>query len=530
MKNIKRRQLLSDQPPSRIRKHAPLLILILFVGAFHSITMPKYFYNGDNFTPRAEASGWLMTGQLGLPYAFKQQNRGMFLERGQYLFENDAKQRLFPKYGIAYTLLYVPVMEAERLWTGKIDWIVTTQSLLVFLNIYNVLFTIITAAYLYFIAGLYAKSLWPRVFFILPLFYCTYVWHYLRAPALEIFQIVAFVGYCYHSLRFIRDRRTRQSDGASPWLHIGIAVFYSGALVLMKPFFALLLGILGAFALFAGHSSGSALQAFKYNLSKNLRLYLAYFALPLVIMMGVWLAVNHYRFGSIFNLGYSQWVSEDGRPHDRWGLEFFLVASGKFLFQPGNANVFIHNPVFFFALAGWPLFIKKHRIEALFMLVILLSTFLTLCFFSVWHGEWCYGPRYLLHPLIIGSIPILSTWTLLAEVRSAAVKWGGRALIGFVLFVSLLLQIQMNSLTYFEYYDLRSVFDQFAVPEINAYFNNSFSRALISSDVLEYERGQAPFFPLEVIKARISPQQNYILPQLTDLLRKLTRPNYLFFP
>jgi hypothetical protein len=114
--------------------------------------------------------------------------------RGQYLFENDAKQRFYPKYGIAYTMPYIPLMEAKRLWTGKIEWLVSTQSLLVFLNIYNVLLTLAVAIYLYFIVGLYAESIWARIGFILAIFYATYVWHYLRAPSLDIFQIVAFVG------------------------------------------------------------------------------------------------------------------------------------------------------------------------------------------------------------------------------------------------------------------------------------------------------------------------------------------------
>jgi hypothetical protein len=500
------------------------------VGIFHVVTMPRFFYHGDNFTPRAEAANLLMTGALGLPYTFKQQNPEMFANRGQYLFENDAKQRLYSKYGIGYTFLYIPVVAVERLLTGRLEWMSTDETLLVILNIYNVFFTLVTTLYLYLIVAFYTKSRGLRIGFVLALFYTTFLWHYLRAPTLEIFQIAAFVGFGYHMLRFLRESEGIGLATQLPFKHLGFAVLYAGALLLMKSFFALLFLIIGLFALFPGPSKQSLWQRLRQNLSARLPLFLVYSVLPSVVLFSLWLGVNHYKFGSIFNMGYSQWLDAQGIPNDHWALEVFPAASKSLLLARGNANVFIHNPVFLFALAGWPLFMKKHRLEALLVMTVFLSSFLILCFFSSWSGEWCYGPRYLAQVLIIGSLPFVETWTLLARLRPAVVRWAGRILIGLVLGWSLLLQIYMNSLTYFSYYYVRGLFDQFNVPEIKAYFDNAFSRALLARDLREFDVGQKPYYPLQVLEPRIPSQGKKALSDIKDFLHEMARPNYFFFP
>jgi hypothetical protein len=229
-------------------------------------------------------------------------------------------------------------------------------------------------------------------------------------------------------------------------------------------------------------------------------------------------------------MGYSQWLDAQGNPNDRWALEVFPAASKSLLLTRGNANVFIHNPVFLFALVGWPLFMKKHRLEALFVMTVLLSSFLILCFFSSWSGEWCYGPRYLVQVLIIGSLPFVETWLLLARLRPGAVRWAGRILIGLVLGWSLVLQINMNSLAYFSYYYVRGLFDQFNVPEIRAYFDNAFSRALLARDLREFGLRQKPYYPLQVLEPLILPQGKRALSEIKDFLHEMARPNYFFFP
>ena len=80
------------------------------------LTMPAFFYPGDNFTPRAEAAHLLMTGEFGIPLS-RADELGEFVnphDRGRYFVENYSQGRFFSKYGLTYTLLYLPPMAPSR--------------------------------------------------------------------------------------------------------------------------------------------------------------------------------------------------------------------------------------------------------------------------------------------------------------------------------------------------------------------------------------------------------------------------------
>jgi len=134
-----------------IKRHLPLLFLLLAVGIFHVLTMPKFFYPGDNQVPRAECANFINSGKLGIDYSQKRIAAGLLEQRGQYFYENDARQELYSKYGIGYTLLYIVPLWAEKLYSGYLDLFSSTPSQLVFLNIYNVIFTLLSTVYFWFI-------------------------------------------------------------------------------------------------------------------------------------------------------------------------------------------------------------------------------------------------------------------------------------------------------------------------------------------------------------------------------------------
>jgi hypothetical protein len=102
---------------------------------------------------------------------------------------------------------------------------------------------------------------------------------------------------------------------------------------------------------------------------------------------------NYYRFGSIFETAYHSIAT-------RTGIDFFsgtpmLTGLSGLLISPGK-GFFFYSPVailFFFSIK---LFIKRHlEISLCFICMILLYLF----FLSknlYWHGDWAWGPRYLL--------------------------------------------------------------------------------------------------------------------------------------
>ena len=555
----------------RFKLDAVLVLLFVGIAAFHVVTMPKMFYPGDNFAPRAEAANWIMTGQLGLDYSWRPRLGGFLEQRGQYLFENDEKRLFYSKYGFANTLLYLPPLLAEKLYAGKVDGFRGTRTQMLFLNIYQVLFSLGAVAYLYGLTSFFTKRKWLRVLFIVLSVYTTMLWHYLRAPTMEIFQITPFLGFCYHSLRYLRGR-TAGADG-SVWRHLAAAVCWAGVIVLLKASFVLLFvavwpaaflvrperqacappGTCRAFSLVAGLVS----NVFA-NLRKDYKRYILWLLLPSVFFAVCLLGVNYYKFDDPFESGYQQWKRKDGSDFMKYSVEYAPKAFKEFFITGNNnANVWITYPLFLFAVFGVWSFTRRHTTEALFLGFVFVTNLFAMCCLSFHTGEWCYGPRYLLHVLIIGSLPFITLCELILRLPKKRVLAG--AMLAVVLAVvsawSFRMQWHMNSLHYFTFYYASSIASGTAksiqesvlksVPpnlkdqweerlstkrdEIRAYFRNPFHRGLIHRDIVRHVEHGAPFPPFESVKAMLPPaQQEKAAAHLRKLLAQQVQENLWF--
>ncbi len=131
----------------------------------------------------------------------------------------------------------------------------------------------------------------------------------------------------------------------------------------------------------------------------------AWLAGPVILFGIADMAVNFAKFGALASTGYDQETSPwAGWTHLVTGLYGFLLSPGK--------SLFLYNPV----LLLWPLgavwFHRKHRSESALTLGAL---GVSLMFFSPlywWHGDWSWGPRYLLPviPLmVLGLAPVLDS-------------------------------------------------------------------------------------------------------------------------
>ena len=112
-------------------------------------------------------------------------------------------------------------------------------------------------------------------------------------------------------------------------------------------------------------------------------------ALPVVLFGLGDLGVNWLKFGSFFSTGYEQESSPwAGLTHMLTGLHGFLLSPGK--------SVFLYNPL----LLLWPFalapFHRERRSESLLALTALGATLLFFSPLYWWHGDWAWGPRYLL--------------------------------------------------------------------------------------------------------------------------------------
>jgi len=509
-----------------------LISLLVLVGAVQFITMPSMYYPGDNFAPRIECSGWVATGTLGIDYSVRPEFGGFVEKRGQYLYENDGRGRFFSKYGFGNTLAYVPAYWAEKLRTGKLALMAGTDSLLFAINVEQVLLSLLFAFYLYRLAMLFAGRRWMAAVFVGVSIYSTYAWHYLRSPTLEIFQMPAFVGACFHALLFMR-RREAGDDSARTWWHLTAAVCWSGWLVMTKVFFVVCFVPLWAFALVSGEKGLPWTARLAANFRKRLVPGLLSLVLPSLLWAVFLMWSNWYRFGSPFDTGYFQWVDDQGGYPGRLELRTLPIALKGLFVRVEQYNAFVVYPVFLFALAGIPTFFRKFRTEAVFLAGMFLVNLIPAACYITWNGSWCYGPRYQLHILVIGSVAFLEVMAWLRRhIREFPVAAAAAAMAAILAF-SFHLQVQVNSLHYFTYNYVHGLFSQFKTPGMQKICDgmiHSRHRGFTHGDLKAYIEGRRSYEPVEEIRRVVRPDQaGAVMGQVDSHLRQMARPNYYFF-
>lgn len=169
------------------------------------------------------------------------------------------------------------------------------------------------------------------------------------------------------------------------------------------------------------------------------------FSMAFIPFLGLSLWYNHYRFGSVFETGYSLMAT-------RAGINFFtgtslLTGVSGFLISPAK-GFFYYSPVailFFFSIRS---FIKKHPGLGVSFIFIMLSYLLFLSKNIYWHGDWAWGPRYILviTPFLI--IPIAE----LFDSDTWREKNLLRVVVYSILAVSLVIQIAAVSVDFNKYF------------------------------------------------------------------------------
>ena len=173
--------------------------------------------------------------------------------------------------------------------------------------------------------------------------------------------------------------------------------------------------------------------------------HLMLFISLLLPFAGIIFFYNYFRFGSIFETGYTLMAT-------RLGLNFFsatplLTGLRGFLISPGK-GYFYYSPVavlFFFSLKS---FYRKHPVPAISFISIIASY---LFFFSknvYWHGDSAWGPRYLfvITPFLI--IPLAALFDSAAWHTNSLVKRGVYTLFA----LSLTIQVAAVSVHVYKYF------------------------------------------------------------------------------
>ena len=120
----------------------------------------------------------------------------------------------------------------------------------------------------------------------------------------------------------------------------------------------------------------------------------------LIVLLGFCfiLLLNYARFGRIFEFGY-------GLEADKFYLSGIIQHTGKLLYWL-DKGIFIYNPLFILSILGYYKLFKLAPQEAVFLFSIILINFFLTSMWYGWHGNWSWGPRYLVPTAPLWLIPV----------------------------------------------------------------------------------------------------------------------------
>jgi hypothetical protein len=170
-----------------------------------------------------------------------------------------------------------------------------------------------------------------------------------------------------------------------------------------------------------------------------------FYFVALVPFLFIFLWYNHYRFGSVFEAGYFLKA-------ERLGIDFFtgtplFTGLGGLIIGSGK-GFFYYSPVallFFFSIKS---FLKKYHAIGISFILIIISYLLFLSRNIYWHGDWAWGPRYLLVITPYFLIPIAEIF----EFRIWKNKKFLRVLVYLIFVMSIVIQIAAVSVDYRKYF------------------------------------------------------------------------------
>ena len=429
------------------------LAIVVLVVAINFFTWPAQKYFGDADAVRVQTATLLNTGEWNVPQEIAER----FGARGQYFYQN-ANGNWYPKYGVLNALIYAPALWLEKIATGSL--IIEPPECLLFLNLFNLVLSGATAFYLILLSRRYTKSNAIVATFVLASLYSTFWWNYLRAQTFEIYHTLFMLAFYYHFVTALGLYRSGEARRRGD-VQFFVAAIYFGALCLCKSVYVVLLPAVVAILLGAEldpkrsiHSTGGQDRSFHSGRKDRILRQLMFFWLPIGISLCILAGTNWARFGSPLATGYTQWTTES----QLFKMSNVLPALGGFLFS-AQRSVFLCYPLLIFALAGWPMFFKKHPLDAiaagLFGLLLLLIN----SAFTNWGGQASYGPRYLLPILPILALPFIDYLALLRIISNKFNKSLLAVVTAASLAYSVLLQVCVNTMPFFFYYMVRDTLD-----------------------------------------------------------------------
>ena len=221
--------------------------------------------------------------------------------------------------------------------------------------------------------------------------FCTLVWPYARSDFSEPLQSLLLL------LVFLAALRWRERPSLLWAAVLGAA---AGSAFLTKAASAV---VLAPLALYVVYSGIAAVRSERLKLASLAR-HATAAAVPLAACVVFQAALNLYRFGKVSEFGYGSEPAEGFTTPVLQGMSYLLISSGK--------GLFLFTPPVVLGLALLAPLARRRPAESALIGGVFLAELLYFARWWAWHGDWAWGPRYMVLTLPF----VLLTWPATFDV------------------------------------------------------------------------------------------------------------------
>ena len=335
--------------------------------------------------------------------------------------------RYYSYYGLGWSVLAVPFYILGKFARGGSESLVCIMQLLAGA-------VTVTVVFLFCVSLGYSdrSSLVSAIFYG----FGSMAWPLAKQPFEHVVETLFVLLSVYFLYLFTMKNKISRLILSVVFMGIALTIRLTTILILPALFF-----IGGAFCLNNTSLKDSMKILFKYVIA-----YITVL-LPFLIII-IW--YNYYRFGSIYETGYQLIAAKTG-------LDYFygtplLTSLRGFLLSPGK-GIFYYSPVALLFFIPIVPFYRKHSALAVSFIMIISSNFLFFSKYHYWHGDWAWGPRYLLVILPFMIIPVVE---LLETDKILMKSYLRSAVIYGILGLGIIIQVAAVSVHCYKYfYDLQ---------------------------------------------------------------------------
>ncbi|MFA6357383.1 MAG: hypothetical protein WCY09_01760 [Candidatus Omnitrophota bacterium] len=292
--------------------------------------------------------------------------------RGGYSYKSEKDAKCYSKFGLGLALIFTPYVLLGKI-VATLSSLPEAQTINFLISFYNIFFGAGACVVMFYIIKFFGGSDRISLNMALLLGLGTFCWRYSIWDFSEAAQMffLALSIYCV----------LRNSIKSLSW-----GAFSLCCLLLLKAIYIIYIPIFIIYILTKNR------QDAKDTLTRA-----GMFLLIILAGFSLILLLNYIRFGEFFEFGYGL----EAREFYFLGIQEHV----KKLLYWLDKGVFIYNPLFILGILGYCKLFKLFQKEAIFFLSIITFHLLLTSMWYSWHGDWSWGPRYLVPTAPLWLVP-----------------------------------------------------------------------------------------------------------------------------